>query len=89
MLTAILISGAMMTLSSCSKDDDQTGPGPLAEKLSGGTWYCIYEAWGVAEEDGPGSAEAAYCVVVDIITSNQMGLATSNAVSSTTKARIQ
>ena len=68
MLAAILICGTSM-LTSCSKDDDQTtnaGPGPLAEKLSGGTWYEIYEASGVAEEEGPSYAEAEYCVVVDI-----------------------
>ena len=66
----ILICGVMTMLTSCSKDDDDNPtynvPGPLAEKLSGGAWYDIYEASGTAEEEGVRNAETAYSVVVDI-----------------------
>ena len=51
MIAAILLCGITMLLTSCSSDDDNTttsGPGPLAQKLSGGAWYCISEASGIA-----------------------------------------
>ena len=61
----------MMTLTSCSKDDDKNepklvSPGPMAEKVSGGAWYDVYEASGTAKEEGGGDAEVAYTVVIDI-----------------------
>ena len=69
MLTAILICGAMTMLISCSNNDNATvvGPDPLAERLSGGAWYDIYEASGTAQEEGASDAEtASYTVVIDI-----------------------
>ena len=71
MMAAIVICGVMMTLTSCSKDDDKNepklvSPGPMAEKVSGGAWYDVYEASGTAKEEGGGDAEVAYTVVIDI-----------------------
>ena len=65
---AILICSVMTILTSCSNNDNATvvGPDPLAEKLSGGAWYDIYEASGTAQDEDDSSAEAAYSVVVDI-----------------------
>ena len=68
MLAAILICGAMTMLTSCSNNDNimVDEPDPLAERLSGGAWYDIYEASGMAQDESASSAEAAYSVVVDI-----------------------
>ena len=71
MMAAILICGVMMTLTSCSKDDDDNtttlvSPRPMAEKLSGGAWYDIYEATGTAKAESANSAETAYNMVIDI-----------------------
>ena len=68
MLAAILICGAMTMLTSCSNNDNimVVEPDPLAERLSGGAWYDIYEASGMAQNESASSAEAAYSVVVDI-----------------------
>ena len=70
MLAAIFLCGSMVTLTSCSNDDDDkktdVGPGPLAEKLSGGAWYKIYEASGIAKEEGPGGVSETYHSVIDI-----------------------
>ena len=68
MLAAILICGAMTMLTSCSNNDNimVDEPDPLAERLSGGAWYDIYEASGMAQNESASSAEAAYSVVVDI-----------------------
>ena len=60
---------ATVLLTSCSKDDDSTteaGAGPLAQKISGGAWYCIYEASGIAMSEDPISEQVPYIVVVDI-----------------------
>ena len=60
---------ATTTLLSCSKDDDSTteaGAGPLAQKISGGAWYCIYEASGIAMSEDPIGEQVPYIVVVDI-----------------------
>lgn len=68
MMAAILLCGASVVLTSCSKDDENTtpsGPGPLAEQLSG-TWYEIYEASGVAKSEGAKDENVPYSVVVDI-----------------------
>ena len=67
-LTAVLTICGASTLTSCSKDDDQTdaGPGPLAAKLSGGAWYDIYEAEGVAQNEETVSESVPYTVVIDI-----------------------
>ena len=71
MMAAIVICGVMMTLTSCSKDDDKNepklvSPGPMAEKVSGGAWYDVYEASGTAKEEGGDDAEVPYTVVIDI-----------------------
>ena len=72
MMAAIVICGVMMTLTSCSKDDDNNepklvSPGPMAEKVSGGAWYDVYEASGTAKEEGSSDAETvSYSVVIDI-----------------------
>ena len=72
MMAAMLICGVMMTLTSCSKDDDKNepklvSPGPMAEKVSGGAWYDVYEASGTAKEEGSSDAETvSYSVVIDI-----------------------
>ena len=71
MLTAILIYGVTLMLTSCSKDDDDDtmfdSPGTLAEKLSGGAWYDFYEASGtVKEESGSNAGTVSYTMVVDI-----------------------
>lgn len=69
MIAAILLCGMTMLLTSCSSDDDNnttSGPGPLAQKLSGGAWYCIYEASGIAMSEDPISEQVPYIVVVDI-----------------------
>ena len=72
MMAAIVICGVMMTLTSCSKDDDKNepklvSPGPMAEKVSGGAWYDVYEASGTAKEEGSSDAETvSYSVVIDI-----------------------
>ena len=70
MLAVILICGVTMLLTSCSKDDDDkpmlVSPGPMAEKLSGGAWYDIYEASGTAKEEGSSSVGANYSIVIDI-----------------------
>ena len=70
MMAAMLICGVMMTLTSCSKDDDNNepklvSPGPMAEKVSGGAWYDVYEASGTAKEEGSSDAETvSYSVVI-------------------------
>ena len=72
MMAAMLICGVMMVLTSCSKDDDKNeptlvSPGPMAEKVSGGAWYDVYEASGTAKEEGSSDAETvSYSVVIDI-----------------------
>lgn len=72
MMAAIVICGVMMTLTSCSKDDDKNepklvSPGPMAEKVNGGAWYDVYEASGTAKEEGSSDAETVfYSVVIDI-----------------------
>ena len=69
MLAAIVLCGASMLLTACSKDDDKTadvGPGPLAQKLSGRAFYSIYEASGIAKGEGSSSVGATYSAVIDI-----------------------
>ena len=66
----LTLCGTTILLTSCSKDDDDkttdVGPSPLAGKLSGGAWYNIYEASGIAEDEDPSSVGATYSVVIDI-----------------------
>ena len=62
---------AMVLLTACNNDDDNnqaknTGPGPLAEELSAGTWYNIYEATGIAKAEGARGESMAYSVVADV-----------------------
>ena len=74
MLAAILtccvcccVTAALLT--SCSYDkvlESNTDPQPLAEKLSGGAWYTIYEAEGVAQRDDTDGETIPYNVVIDI-----------------------
>lgn len=66
----LTLCGTTILLTSCSKDDDDkttdVGPSSLAGKLSGGAWYNIYEASGIAEDEDPSSVGATYSVVIDI-----------------------
>ena len=69
---------AMVLLTACNNDDDNnqaknTGPGPLAEELSAGTWYNIYEATGVAHAEGAREESMAYSVVADVYHFNTDG----------------
>lgn len=69
MLAAILIICGVTVLTSCSNVDnnvpaEETGPGPLAEKIAG-TWYAIYDAKGTAISEDSGSS-VAYNSVIDI-----------------------
>ena len=72
LVLTMVFCGVMMTLTSCSKDDDKNepklvSPGPMAEKVSGGAWYDVYEASGTAKEEGSSDAETvSYSVVIDI-----------------------
>ena len=70
MLAVILLSGITMLLTSCRDDIDDSptyvGPGPLAEKLSGGAWYDIYEASGTAKAEASEGDNATYTAVIDI-----------------------
>ena len=65
-----LMVSSIVLLSSCSDDDDTpaptpAGPGPLAEQLRG-TWYCAYDATGVAVSEDGNSRRASYDMVIDI-----------------------
>ncbi len=71
-LTAILLIGGANMLTSCSNHDDEddqfpaSGPGPLAEKLTG-IWYTVYEAQGTAVYENRNNGESAdYIVVIDV-----------------------
>ena len=70
MLAAIItLCGSPMLLTSCSKDDNQTtnvDPVSLAQKLSGRSFYSIYEASGTAKDEEDNSIEAAYDIVIDV-----------------------
>jgi major membrane immunogen (membrane-anchored lipoprotein) len=76
--TAMQMLLAMVLLTACNNDDDNnqaknTGPGPLAEELSAGTWYNIYEATGVAHAEGAREESMAYSVVADVYHFNTDG----------------
>ncbi len=70
MLAAILSFCGMTMFTSCANEDnnipseEETGPGPLAEQLSG-MWYAIYEAKGTAISEGSGES-VDYESVIDI-----------------------
>ena len=66
-MTAILMMcGATMMLTSCSKvDNPNTNPNPLAETLSG-TWYSVYDAAGTAKRENGTSATVDYTAVIDV-----------------------
>lgn len=70
MLAAILtLCGTPMLLTSCSIEDNQaTNVDELAlvQKLSGRSFYSIYEASGTAKDESDNSIEAAYNIVIDV-----------------------
>ena len=69
-LAAILtLCGTPILLTSCSNVDNQTtnvDPLSLAQKLSGRSFYSIYEASGTAKDEDDNSVEAAYNIVIDV-----------------------
>ena len=70
MLAAILtLCGTPMLLTSCSKGDNPTtdvDQPSLAQKLSGRSFYNIYEASGTAKDESDNSIEADYNIVIDV-----------------------
>ena len=70
MLAAILtLCGTPMLLTSCSIEDNPTtnvDELALAQKLSGRSFYSIYEASGTAKDESDNSIEAAYNIVIDV-----------------------
>ncbi len=76
MMAALLIISSNFVLTACSSDDPvspgESGPGPLAEVLSG-MWYNIYDAEGTAQRDDGEGTPVDYDAVIEIYSYDEKG----------------